>query len=187
MGMKRYILCFQTMLSIGSRLVRDLSIIWAMHFFAFISEGARGWLWFLGNLVTGLWEFPKIRGKYGYMVKSVGNYFPFISGSRFLVTSFPVMSLPMTSLLPLKYDLDGDSILHVLRKQGRDAELIYWNCTNGKALLDTIHELRGKVIISVIQNHGDVLLTNWLGAKCMLLMLIYDCIFYICSFCLFVS
>ena len=63
------------------------------------------------------------------MGKSVGNYFPFISGSRLLVTSFPVMSLPMTSLLPLKYDLDGDSILHVLRKQGRDAELIYWNCT----------------------------------------------------------
>jgi len=31
---------------------------------------------------------------------------------------------------------------------------------NGKALLETIHELRGKVIISVIQNHGDVLLTN---------------------------
>ena len=47
--------CYINQNLIGSRLVRDLSIIWAMHFFALISEGARGWLWFLGNLVTGLW------------------------------------------------------------------------------------------------------------------------------------
>jgi hypothetical protein len=40
-------------------------------------------------------------------------------------------------------------------------ELFYiLGTNNGKALLDTIHELRGKVIISVIQNHGDVLLIN---------------------------
>jgi len=30
-----------------------------MNFFAFISEGAGGWLWFLGNLVT------KLSGIYG--------------------------------------------------------------------------------------------------------------------------
>jgi hypothetical protein len=29
--------------------------------------------------------------------------------------------------------------------------------------------------------NGDVLLTNWLSANCMLLMLIYDCIFYMDS------
>ena len=39
---------------IGSRLVRVLSFICAMNFFAFISEGADGWLWFLGNVVTKL-------------------------------------------------------------------------------------------------------------------------------------
>jgi membrane-bound acyltransferase YfiQ involved in biofilm formation len=35
---------------IGSKLVRALSFICAMNFFVFISEGAGGWLWFLGNL-----------------------------------------------------------------------------------------------------------------------------------------
>ena len=39
---------------IRSRLVRALSLIYAMNVFAFISEGAGGWLWFLGNLVTKL-------------------------------------------------------------------------------------------------------------------------------------
>ena len=39
---------------IGSRLVRVLSFICDMNFFVFISEGAGGWLWFLGNLVTKL-------------------------------------------------------------------------------------------------------------------------------------
>jgi hypothetical protein len=36
---------------IGSKLVRALSFICAMNFYAFISEDAGGWLWFLGNLV----------------------------------------------------------------------------------------------------------------------------------------
>ena len=39
---------------IGSRLVRAPSFICTMNFFAFISEDAGGWLWFLGNLVTKL-------------------------------------------------------------------------------------------------------------------------------------
>ena len=39
---------------IQSGLVGALSFICAMNFFVFISEGAGGWLWFLGNLVTKL-------------------------------------------------------------------------------------------------------------------------------------
>ena len=84
---------------------------------------------------------------------------------------------------------------------GNESEIIsrafflypYFPCFSGTPLdsrYEQCFELKNNQSYAFDLNptNGDVLLTNWLSAKCMLLMIIYDCIFYICSLfiCLFV-